>query len=91
MTRLPIEGGNSVRFEARSEQGRIHLEGTGPIVVEVSVDGTYYEAIEHTKEFVNGKCESPWKFYIGDHVRISATTLTDCLINFNRVENGERR
>ena len=35
--------GNSVRFEAGGNSGRIHIEGTGPIVMEVSVDGVTYK------------------------------------------------
>lgn len=88
---LQIEDGNTVRFEAMAENGRIHLEGTGPIVVEVSLNGVDYNRVEHAKTFTNGKMESPFRFYVGDHVRISATTITDAQINYSRVEMAERR
>ena len=78
-----IEGGNSVRFEASGKEGRIHLEGTGPIVVEVSVDGVTYTPVDHNIEFSNGVAIAPIAFYIGDKVRISATTLTKVIVNYN--------
>lgn len=81
-----IEGGNSVRFEAIGRDGRMHLEGTGDILFEVSVDGVNYEAVEHSVEFENGVAEAPIAMYIGDHVRISATTLTVVKINYNNIK-----
>ena len=72
-----IVGGNSVRFEALGKEGRIHLEGTGPIVVEVSVDGVNYVTVDHEIEFSDGV------FYLGDRVRLSATTLTKVIVNYN--------
>lgn len=87
---LHIEGGNTVRFEALSEEGRIQLEGSGPIVVEVSVDGFNYKEVQHDSEFEDGICIAPCKFYIGDRVRISATSLTKAMINFNNVKIAER-
>ena len=87
---LVIEA-NKVRFEAQSNSGRIHLEGTGSIVCEVSTDGVHYRNIEHEEEFdANGICEAPFKFYIGDHVRFSATTLTKAWINNENVELKNR-
>lgn len=87
---LQIEGGNTVRFESLSEKGRIQLEGSGPIVVEVSVDGINYKEVEHDRVFEDGICIAPIQFYIGDRVRISATTLTKATINFNNVNISER-
>lgn len=78
-----IEGGNSVRFEASGKEGRIHLEGTGPIVVEVSVDAVTYKSVDHNIEFSNGVAIAPFAFYIGDKVRLSATTLTKVIVNYN--------
>ena len=84
--------GNSVRFEAQSNEGRIHLEGTGAIVCEVSTDGEHYRTVEHEEEFdVNGVCEAPFKFYIGDRVRFSATTLTKAWINNENVQLANRK
>lgn len=83
--------GNSVRFEAQSNEGRIHLEGAGAIVCEVSTDGEHYRTVEHEEEFdTNGVCEAPFKFYIGDHVRFSATTLTKAWINNENVQLANR-
>lgn len=87
---LHIEGGNTVRFESLSEKGRIQIEGSGPISVGVGVDGVHYKTVEHTLEFENGICIAPFQFYIGDHVRISATSLTKATINFNNVNCNER-
>lgn len=78
-----IVGGNSVRFEALGKEGRIHLEGSGPIVVEVSVDGVSYKTVDHNIAFSNGVAIAPIAFYIGDKVRVSASTLTKVLINYN--------
>ena len=82
-----IEGGDTLRFEAVGRDGRIHIEGTGPIVMEVSVDGVNYTAIDHSVEFDNGVAEAPIQLYIGDKVRLSATTLTAVQINYNNVKN----
>ena len=82
---------NKVRFVAQSNDGRIHLEGTGSIVCEVSTDGVNYREIEHEEVFDdNGICEAPFKFYIGDHVRFSATTLTKALLNNENVKPENR-
>ena len=75
--------GNSVRFEAGGNSGRIHIEGSGPIVMEVSVDGVTYKEVEHDVEFENGVAIAPFGFYIGDKVRICATTLTKVIVNYN--------
>lgn len=83
-----IEGGNRVRFEALGNTGRIHLEGSGPIVMEVSVDGVTYEEVDHDIEFKNGVAIAPADFYIGDQVRISATTLTKVIINYNDIKTN---
>jgi len=85
---MKIEGGNSVRFEALGGEGRIHLEGSGPIKVEVSVDGVNYQEVEHDIEFSEGVAITPISFYIGDLVRISATTLTKVQINYNDLKTN---
>ena len=82
-----IENGNTVRFEAIGRDGRIHIEGSGDIVVEVGVDGVNYTTVEHNVAFVDGKADAPFQFFIGDKVRISATTLTKVSINYNNVKN----
>ena len=81
-----IEGGNSARFEAGGNSGRIHLEGSGPIVVEVGVDGETYKEVGHDVEFEDGVAIAPCRFYIGDKVRLSATTLTRVTINCNDIK-----
>lgn len=81
-----IEGGNTVRFEAIGRDGRIHIEGSGDIVMEVSVDGVNYNTVEHNVTFSEGVAEAPVQFYIGDHVRLSATTLTKVDLNYNNVK-----
>jgi hypothetical protein len=83
-----IEGGNSVRFEAGGNSGRIHIEGSGPIVMEVSVDGVTYKEVDHDIEFENGVAIAPFQFYIGDKVRLSATTLTKVTINYNDLKTN---
>jgi hypothetical protein len=85
-----IEGGNTIRFEALSSTGRIMLEGTGTIVVEVSVDATNYTTVTHEVSFTEGKAIAPFRVFIGDHVRISATTLTSVIINYNTTKDHER-
>lgn len=85
-----VEGGTTVRFNALSQQGRMHLEGSGPIVVEVSVDGETYIAVEHSAAFANGVAIVPFQFIIGDYVRISATSLTKAVVNYNNVNPAER-
>lgn len=82
-----IEGGKTCRFEAIGSDGRIHIEGTGPIVVEVSVDGAKYALVEHDVSFVNGVAIAPVSFCIGDQVRISATTLTKVTVNYNKIKS----
>jgi len=93
-TNLPktyeVEGGNTARFSALSQQGRMQLEGTGDIVVEVSVDGENYAAVEHSVAFENGMAIVPCSFVIGDYVRVSATTLTVVKVNWNNVNLAER-
>ena len=88
---LAIESGNTVRFESLSERGRIHLEGSGPITGEVGVDGFRYAEVAHTCEFEEGVCIEPFKFYIGDKVRIRATSITKAAVNFNDVKQPERQ
>lgn len=83
-----IEGGNSVRFEALGNKGRIHLEGSGPIVMEVSVDGVSYKTVDHSVEFDNGVAIAPVDFYLGDKVRLSATTLTKVIVNYNDLKTN---
>lgn len=83
-----IEGGNSVRFDAAGREGRLHLEGTGPIKVEVSVDGVTYTEVQHDVEFQNGVAIAPVSFYLGDKVRISATTLTKVTMNYNDLKTN---
>lgn len=80
--------GNSVRFEAGGNSGRIHIEGTGPIVMEVSVDGVTYKEVENDVEFENGVVIAPFGFYIGDKVRLSATTLTKVIVNYNDLKTN---
>ena len=83
-----IQGGNTVRFDALGKEGRIHLEGSGSIKVEVSVDGVSYKEVEHGVEFQNGVAIAPVSFYLGDKVRISATTLTKVKINYNDIKTN---
>lgn len=82
-----IEDGNTVRFEASGKEGRIHLEGSGPIVMEVSVDGVNYDTVEHEVGFNDGVAIAPFDFYIGDKVRLSATTLTKVIVNYNDIKS----
>lgn len=82
-----IEGGNTCRFEALGEEGRIHIEGSGDIVVEVSVDGVNYTSVDHDISFSDGVAIAPVAFYIGDQVRISATTLTKVTVNYNKIKS----
>jgi hypothetical protein len=79
---------NAVRFEALGKEGRIHLEGSGPIKMEVSVDGVNYKEVDHDIEFENGVAIAPFQFYIGDKVRLSATTLTKVTINYNDLKTN---
>ena len=83
-----IEDGNTVRFDALGKEGRIHLEGSGPITVEVGVDGVNYKEVEHSIEFDNGVAIAPISFYLGDKVRISATTLTKVQLNYNDLKTN---
>ena len=83
-----IEGGNTVRFEPIGKEGRIHLEGSGSIVVEVSVDGVNYTEVKHEVEFnKQGVAIAPFQFYLGDKVRISAKSLTKVKVNYNNLKN----
>ncbi len=82
-----IEGGNTVRFEAAGNSGRIHIEGSGQIVMEVSVDGVNYKTVEHDVKFYNGVAEAPFSFYIGDKVRLSASTITAVSVNYNNLKS----
>jgi len=86
----PIEGGNTVNFIATGESGRIQLEGSGDIVMQVGVDGVNFATVEHDVEFSNGVAIAPCEFYVGDYVRISATSITKAIINFSMVEFNER-
>lgn len=86
---LTVEN-NKVVFNALSDKGRIQLEGSGPIVAEVSVDGINYTELEHDAAFENGYAVVPIYMVIGDFIRISATTLTSAIINYNNVAQAER-
>lgn len=79
---------NAVRFEALGKEGRIHIEGSGPIVMEVSVDGVNYATVDHNIAFSSGVAVAPFQFYIGDKVRISATTLTKVIVNYNDLKTN---
>lgn len=79
---------NAVKFDALGKEGRIHIEGSGPIVMEVSVDGVTYKEVDHDIEFENGVAIAPFQFYIGDKVRLSATTLTKVTINYNDLKTN---
>ena len=81
-----IEDGDTLRFEAVGSDGRMHIEGTGDITMEVSVDGVNYATVEHDVEFESGVAIAPFHFVIGDHVRLSATTLTKVIVNYNQEE-----
>ena len=81
-----IMGGNTCRFEALGQEGRIHLEGSGDIVMEVGVDGVHYQTVEHNISFSDGVAIAPVAFYIGDYVRVSATTLTKVIVNYNDIK-----
>ena len=85
-----VEDGTTVRFTALSQQGRIHLEGHGRIVLEVSVDGKTYKAVDHSVAFENGVAIVPFQFIIGDNVRITAESLDYVLVNYNNVNIAER-
>lgn len=78
--------GNACRFEALGKEGRIHLEGSGPIVVQVSIDGVDYKTVEHEVEFSNGIAIAPISLFIGDFVQISASTLTKVVLNYNKLK-----
>ena len=78
-----IRGGNTVCFEALGETGRMQLEGSGDITMEVSVDGINFTALEHGFAFDNGVAIMPFKLTIGDLVRISSNTLDSIIVNFN--------
>ena len=86
---LTVEN-NSVVFNALGERGRIHLEGSGDITVEVSENGQNYTEVEHDAAFNNGVAISAITMVIGDYIRISATTLTAAEINFSVVNAAER-
>ena len=86
-----IEGGNTVRLDALSMQGRMHLEGEGDISVGVSVDGATYQEVDHEIAFENGVAIVPVTFIVGDKVTITATTLTKCIINWNDVIQEKRK
>lgn len=77
---------NTLQFEAEGLDGRIHLEGSGPILLEVGLDRENYVTVEHDVEFENGVAIVPISFYIGDQVRLSATTLTKVVVNWNHVK-----
>lgn len=80
---LEPEGGNMVRFQARRSKARIHLEGTGTIQFEVSVNGIDFDLLEKTKSFSSGKAIVPLTgMNDGDWIRITATTITSAIINW---------
>lgn len=78
-----VRGGSTVSFEALSETGRIHLEGSGPITVEVSVDGEIYTTVNLGATFDDGVDIVPFNLNAGDKVRLQATALTRVLVNYN--------
>ena len=77
---------NTLRIEAEGLDGRIQIEGTGPILLEVGLDRENYVTVDHDIEFENGMAIVPFNFYIGDQIRLSATTLTKVVINWNHVK-----
>lgn len=79
---------NVLQFEAEGLEGRIHIEGTGPILLEVSVDRENYVTVEHEIEFENGIAIAPISLFIGDQVRLSATTLTKVVLNYNKIKTN---
>jgi hypothetical protein len=83
-----IEEENSLRFEAIGRDGRIHIEGSGEIVMKVSVDGVTYNTVDHDVAFVEGVAEAPFQFFIGDKVLLTADTLTKVELNYNNVKNS---
>lgn len=87
-----VEDGNTVRFQALGQQGRIHLEGSGDIKLEVSVTGeeNSYVEVEHDIAFENGLAVVPFDFIIGDYIQITATSLTKVIANYNNVNPAER-
>lgn len=88
--RLKIENGNSIRFVAKAEAARLSITGSGTIVAEVSNDGVHYKAVDHNEQFKDGIAIFPIAMFIGDYIRISATTMTSAEINYSMVEAAER-
>lgn len=78
--------GNTITFESLGEEGRIHLEGSGDITMEVSVDGVNFVTYEHDAAFDNGVAVIPVTLFVGDWVRITADTLTCVIVNYNTTE-----
>lgn len=80
-----IDSGDTLRFQALGSQGRIHIEGSGNISMQVSVDGVHYAPVEHSVAFDGGIAIAPFQFFIGDYVRLSATSLSKVIINYNKI------
>ena len=78
--------GNTVTFESLGEEGRIHLEGSGEITIEIGVDGENFVTHEHNAAFDNGVAVIPVTLFVGDWVRITADTLTSVIVNYNTTE-----
>lgn len=78
--------GNTVTFESLGEEGRIHLEGSGEITIEIGVDGENFVTYEHDAAFENGVAVIPVTLFVGDWVRITADTLTCVIVNYNTTE-----
>lgn len=73
-------------FESLGEEGRIHLEGSGEITIEIGVDGENFVTYEHDAAFENGVAVIPVTLFVGDWVRITADTLTCVIVNYNTTE-----
>lgn len=85
-----IINGNTVMIEVPAEKGRVHLEGSGDIHAYVSTDASTYQEVQHAEAFVNGKCEFPIAAFVGDHIKLTATSITLCNINWV-YETGDGR
>lgn len=83
---------NTASFPALSEKGRVQIQGTGDITLEISVDGETYQPIEHDVQFdENWVAIAPINACIGDKIRISTSdTLEAVKVNWSRVEMAER-
>ena len=89
--RPKIEGGNMVRFEAKSEGARITMKGTGTIHAYVGTDGVNYKEVDHNESFnQDGVAVFPIACFIGDCIKFTATTITSVEINWSIVNGSER-